>query len=246
MDRRVQKNKSSFKENIDLGKLEKSSSTLSLEADGPARKAAKSPVGIQPLVALAAKGNAGREGSLSPTRPPDEGEGGFVVSPAKALVKGKSSRPKKPSRMTTSQESSQERNQQASPKVPKDVAAEMADMAAFYKKYEGVRVGHCEQRYYTTKKLQRTASQISITEPNVKEILDAKKLISEKHPLLCNRPEEWNNIPKCLISVVKSLISSSVKGNETVFEFELKQNERLLKCQQQLNNIKAGYKNEIE
>ena len=108
----------------------------------------------------------------------------------------------------------------------------MADMAAFYRKYEGVRLGHCEQKYQTTKNLHRTASQISITELNVEEIEDAKELVSERHPLLYNRPEEWNNIPKCLISVVKGLISSSVIGNEALFEFELKQNERFLKCQQ--------------
>ena len=53
----------------------------------------------------------------------------------------------------------------------------------------------------------------------------------QEHPLLSHNPEEWNNIPICLIDAVKGLIASEVKGGESLYDFQMTQNARAYKLQ---------------
>ena len=57
--------------------------------------------------------------------------------------------------------------------------------------------------------------------------MHGRKVVTREHPLRLEAPEEWKNIPACLALAIKNIIAHVVIGNENLFEFQTKQNERL-------------------
>lgn len=67
-------------------------------------------------------------------------------------------------------------------------------------KYEQVILGKFADRGL------QTASQVSVTQPNKVELVKLKRDLTVKHPLRCEEPEKWNNIPVCVAESVNHII----------------------------------------
>ena len=51
---------------------------------------------------------------------------------------------------------------------------------------------------YNKDQPKRSFSEISVSEPNISEIVKLKKLADVQHPLKQEDPKAWNNIPQCV------------------------------------------------
>jgi len=53
---------------------------------------------------------------------------------------------------------------------------------------------------------KRTASEISVQQPNQLEVVKLKKVIEKTHPLKAEEPKTWNNIPPCIQTGFSNII----------------------------------------
>jgi hypothetical protein len=73
----------------------------------------------------------------------------------------------------------------------------------------------------------RAGSAISIQEPNKIEITRCQKKIRNEHPLLLERPGEWNNIPICITLAITNILNHIVDSDKELFDYQMKNNERV-------------------
>lgn len=54
-------------------------------------------------------------------------------------------------------------------------------------------------------------------------------MLTKKHPLKCEDPENWNNIPVCVAESVSHIIQWVIEGDESLFKFQMSTNDRMYK-----------------
>lgn len=83
----------------------------------------------------------------------------------------------------------------------------------FHASYEHI----ISARYQPQK--QRPGSAISVQQTSVVDVVKTRRTLKTEHPLLSETPDEWKNIPICVITAVKHIINEVIVGNECLFEY---------------------------
>jgi hypothetical protein len=65
------------------------------------------------------------------------------------------------------------------------------------------------------------------------------------HPLLEETPTEWKNIPIPMVNAIKNMIGVKIASDESLWDYQVKTNERLYKLQDQITKMKATVKTEM-
>jgi hypothetical protein len=76
---------------------------------------------------------------------------------------------------------------------------------------------------------QRISSAISVMPNNEADIQRTKKYLIRSHPLRGEEPTSWKNIPPCVTNAISHSITSIIAGEESLFDWQMKTNERLHK-----------------
>ena len=100
------------------------------------------------------------------------------------------------------------------------------------KKHEKVLMGTVGER------LVKSNSAVSVTAPNKLEIGKARRELIDRHPLKCEEPENWNNIPLCVAESVSHVIQWILESDDSLFQFQTATNGRVYKLQDQMNKLK--------
>ena len=66
------------------------------------------------------------------------------------------------------------------------------------------------------------------------------------HPLLVETPDKWLNIPIPVQGAFKNLIKTFIQSDEASFLYQTKNNDRLFRMQEQINNLKEKLKRETD
>ena len=81
----------------------------------------------------------------------------------------------------------------------------------------------------------RRSSGISVQASNPLEHTRNKKLILQTHPLKCEDPSTWNNIPICVANAITNIVECLCDDDESLFDYQITTNNRLFKLQEQIN-----------
>lgn len=87
----------------------------------------------------------------------------------------------------------------------------------------------------------RRYSGISVQPSNPLEHVRNKKLILQTHPLKCEDPSTWNNIPVCVANAITNIVECLCENDESLFDYQITNNNRLHKLQEQIHAMKKTH-----
>lgn len=58
------------------------------------------------------------------------------------------------------------------------------------------------------------------------------------HPLLLEKPSEWNNIPICITMAMTNILNHIIDSDKELFDYQMKTNERIWMLQEQVTKHK--------
>ena len=89
---------------------------------------------------------------------------------------------------------------------------------------------------------ERPPSGISVREPNDLERTSIKKALMKGHPLRCENPDLWNNIPQCIVDSIKTIVTAAIDGDDSLYDYQMCTNARLFKAQAQIDSLNVKLK----